>query len=274
MRSGRRGHTAGDGVDLLLLALGGLAGLLQNSGQRCLDTGAVTAALGADGGVFLIGMERTAGAEPAVLGVLGHAGQLDIAGALLQRLGDGAGQYAGHVQANTLVIAQVDAAAIEESAILLDLHAGNRRVADIDSVIAAEHGTGLGVELLIVEVILAQDLTGGILTFEVDDQAGQRLGADILEGQADGDLTGRVTLQQFDTHELHRTSGGIVVGAGLRHQGKILIHSYTYSLLLRVGLGLAGSAGCWVSGCSAGCTGAAESGAGASGWAVSPLPRS
>ena len=72
--SGRRGHTAGDGVDLLLLALGGLAGLLQNSGQRCLDTGAVTTALGADGGVFLIGMERTAGAEPAVLGVLGHAG--------------------------------------------------------------------------------------------------------------------------------------------------------------------------------------------------------
>ena len=117
-------------------------------------------------------------------------------------------------------------------------HAGNRRVADIDSVIAAEHGTGLGVELLIVEVILAQDLTGGILTFEVDDQAGQRLGADILECQADGDLTGRVTLQQFDTHELHRTSGGIVVGAGLRHQGKILIHSYTYSLLLRVGLGV------------------------------------
>ena len=121
-------------------------------------------------------MERTAGAEPAVLGVLGHAGQLDIAGALLQRLGDGAGQYAGHVQANTLVIAQVDAAAIEERAILLDLHAGNRRVADIDSVIAAEHGTGLSVELLIVEVILAQDLTGGILTFEVDDQTGQRLG--------------------------------------------------------------------------------------------------
>ena len=38
------------------------------------------------------------------------------------------------------------------------------------------------VELLIVEVILAQDLTGGILTFEVDDQACQRLGADIFKG--------------------------------------------------------------------------------------------
>ena len=72
----------------------------------------------------------------------------------------------------------------------------------------------------------------------VDLQRGQGHLGNILEGQADGDLTGRVTLQQFNTHELHRTSGGIVVSAGLRHQGKILIHSYTYSLLLRVGLGV------------------------------------
>ena len=234
-RGGR--NTVCNGVDFLLLALGSLAGFLQNAGQRGLDGCAVTAALGADGGVFLVGVERAAGAEPAVLGILGHTGQLHIAGALLQSAGNGAGQHTGHIQAHALVVAQVNAAAIQERAILLDFDTGDRRVADIDGIVTAEHSTGLGVELLIVEVILAQDLTGGILTFEVDDQAGQRLGADIFKGQADGDLTGHVAFQQLNTHKLDRAAGRVIVSAGLRHQGKILIHSshLLFTLACRAG---------------------------------------
>ena len=163
-------------------------------------------------------MECAAGAEPAVLVILRYAGQLGIAGALLQCLGNGAGQHAGQVEAHTLIAAQVNAAAVQEGAVLLDLNAGDRRITDINGIITAEHSAGLGVELLIVEVILTQDLTCGILAFKVDDQTGQRLGADILKGQADCDLAGHIAFQQFDTHELHRAASRVIVCAGLRHQ--------------------------------------------------------
>ena len=182
-------------------------------------------------------MECAAGAEPAVLVILRYAGQLGIAGALLQCLGNGAGQHAGQVEAHTLIAAQVNAAAVQEGAVLLDLNAGDRRITDINGIITAEHSAGLGVELLIVEVILTQDLTCGILAFKVDDQTGQRLGADILKGQADCDLAGHIAFQQFDTHELHRAASRVIVCAGLRHQGKILIHSLhlLFTLACRAG---------------------------------------
>ena len=72
-------------------ALGRTAGILQDVGQGRFDLGTVAAALRADRGVFLIGMECTAGAEPAVLVILRHAGQLGVAGAVLQGAGDGGG---------------------------------------------------------------------------------------------------------------------------------------------------------------------------------------
>ena len=169
-------------------------------------------------------MECTAGAEPAVLVILRHAGQLSVAGAVLQGAGDGGGQHAGQLQAHTLVGAQIDAAAVQERTVLLDLHAGDRRIADIDSIVTAKDLAGLGIELLVIEIILAQDLACGVLTFEMDDQTGQRLSADVFEGQANRNFAGDVTFQQFYANKLDRAAGRIIVGAGLRHQGKILIH--------------------------------------------------
>ena len=61
-------------------------------------------------------------------------------------------------------------------------------------------------------------------TFEMDDQTGQRLSADVFEGQANRNFAGDVTFQQFYANKLDRAAGRIIVGAGLRHQGKILIH--------------------------------------------------
>ena len=58
----------------------------------------------------------------------------------------------------------------------------------------------------------------------MDDQTGQRLSADVFEGQANRNFAGDVTFQQFYANKLDRAAGRIIVGAGLRHQGKILIH--------------------------------------------------
>ena len=89
---------------------------------------------------------------------------------------------------------------------------------------SAKDLAGLGIELLVIEIVLAQDLACGVLTFEMDDQTGQRLSADVFEGQANRNFAGDVTFQQFYANKLDRAAGRIIVGAGLRHQGKILIH--------------------------------------------------
>ena len=159
-------------------------------------------------------MECTAGAEPAVLVILRHAGELGVAGAVLPGAGDGGGQHAGPLQAHTLVGAQVDAAAVQERTVLLDLHAGDRRIADIDSIVTAKDLAGLGIELLVIEIVLAQDLACGVLTFEMDDQTGQRLSADVFEGEANRNFAGDVTFQQFYANKLDRAAGRLIVGAG------------------------------------------------------------
>ena len=194
-------------------------------GQRCFDVGAVSAALAADLGVLLIGMEGTAGAEPALLDILRDTDQSVIAGALLQRLGNGCRQNPGRLKADTLIAAQIHPAPVQERAVLLDLHAGDRRVADINSVVAAEQIARLCVQLLIVEVVLAQHLAGGIFTLEMDHKPGQRFGTYVLEGQADGDLAGLITFQQFHPDKLDRAARRIIVGTGLGHQREILIHA-------------------------------------------------
>ena len=155
-------------------------------------------------------MECTAGAEPAVLVILRHAGQLGVAGAVLQGAGNGSGQHTGQLQAHALVGAQVDAAAVQERTVLLDLHAGDRRIADIDSIVTAKDLAGLGIELLVIEIVLAQDLACGVLTFEMDDQTGQRLSADVFEGQANRNFAGDVTFQQFYANKLDRAAGRII----------------------------------------------------------------
>ena len=162
--------------------------------RLALDEGAVTAAFTADGGGLLIGLERAAGTEPAVLGILRHTGQLRVARARLQGFGNGSRQHTRLGQAHPLIPAQINPAAVQERAVLLSLDAGNRRIADKDRIVSAEEIAGLGVEVFIIEIIFTQHLAGGVLAFEVDDQACQRLGADILEGQADGDLSGNVPL--------------------------------------------------------------------------------
>ena len=219
-------------------------------------------------------MERAAGAEPAILGILRHAGQQRVARALLQRLGNGRRQNARHLQTDALITAQVHTAAVQERAVLLHLNTGDRRVADIDSVVAAEQIARLRFQLFIIEVIFAQDLTGGVLTFEVDDQPGQRLRTHVFEGQAYRNFPGHVPFQQFHPDELDRASGRVIVGAGLRHQGKILIHDPTPTFYSWAsGRSVSGPAAVSVLGsssCTAGWTGAGVS----SGFAVLPLLRS
>ena len=208
-----RRHIVGHRIDLLLLTFRRTAGILQDCGQRSLDTRTVPATFRTNRAVFLIGMESTAGTEPAVLGILRHAGQLAVASALLQRPGDGSRQYPGRLQTHTLVAAQVHTAAIEECTVLFHFHAGHRRVTDIHRIVTAEHVPRLGIELFVVEIILAENLARGVLTFEVYHQTCQRFGAHIFEGQADRDFTGHVPFEQLDPHELHRTAGCVIVGA-------------------------------------------------------------
>ena len=52
-----------------------------------------------------------------------------------------------------LVGAQIDAAAVQERTVLLDLHAGDRRIADIDSIVTAKDLAGLGIELLVIRCV-------------------------------------------------------------------------------------------------------------------------
>ena len=217
-------NAIGHGVDFALLLFGGLPGFLQDAGQGCLDVSAVAAALAADGNSFLVGVERTAGAEPAVFGILRDAGQHLIVGAGLKCAGNRARQHTGGLQADTLIITQIHAAAVQESTVLLNFHAGNRRIADKHSVIGTKQFAGLHIELLIIEIILAQDLTRSIFALEVDDKAGQRFCANILKGQADRNFTRDIPFQQLNTDKLDRAAGSVIIGTGLRHQGKILIH--------------------------------------------------
>ena len=169
-------------------------------------------------------MERAAGAEPAVFGILRDAGQHLIVGAGLKCAGNRARQHTGGLQADTLIITQIHAAAVQESTVLLNFHAGNRRIADKHSVIGTKQSAGLHIELLIIEIILAQDLTRSIFALEVDDKAGQRFCANILKGQADRNFTRDIPFQQLNTDKLDRAAGSVIIGTGLRHQGKILIH--------------------------------------------------
>lgn len=101
-----------------------------------------------------------------------------------------AGSTRGSCRQHTLVGAQIDTAAVQERTVLLDLHAGDRRIADINSIVTAKDLAGLGIELLVIEIVLAQDLACGVLTFEMDDQTGQRLSADVFEGQANRNFAG------------------------------------------------------------------------------------
>ena len=169
-------------------------------------------------------MERAAGAEPAVFGILRDAGQHLIVGAGLKCAGNRARQHTGGLQADTLIITQIHATAVQESTVLLNFHAGNRRIADKHSVIGTKQFAGLHIELLIIEIILAQDLTRSIFALEVDDKAGQRFCANILKGQADRNFTRDIPFQQLNTDKLDRAAGSVIIGTGLRHQGKILIH--------------------------------------------------
>src|SRR5699024_2186140 len=104
-------------ADLLLLTFRRTAGFFQDLRQSRLDTGAVAAALRTDHTNFLIGMERSAGAEPAVLGILRYTGQQGVAGTLLQRFGNGRRKHARRLQAHTFIGAKIHTVAVQERAV-------------------------------------------------------------------------------------------------------------------------------------------------------------
>src|SRR5699024_1632668 len=106
------------------------------------------------------------------------------------------------------------------------------------------------------------------------DQPGQRLCPDIFKSQTNRNFPGHIPFQQLHPDKLDRAACRVIVGAGLRHQGKILIHDPTPTFYSWAsGRSWSGPAAVSVFGSSS-CTGDSDGVWTVSALAVSPLLRS
>ena len=216
------GHGRGSLVDhpgavgFIRLRLGGslfFPGLLQHSGKRVLQQDTVTSALAAIHGVFLFGVERTAGAIPALLDHLGDIFHILAPGAFAQLLCQSGRQLTRGRQAQALIFAQRHGlAALQKHLVQLHIHTAHRLVADIHGIVHAKQIALPGADVFVVILVLADHLALAVFALVLYHQTRDGFAGNIFKGEANSHFAGFFAFQQLHTHKLHGAALGIVVG--------------------------------------------------------------
>ena len=128
---------------------------LQQGVQRILQQNAITAALRAVNGIFFLGMERTAGAVPAVFKHLRLILQLRAVHADLQRLFQLCGQAFGGRQAHALDGIQMHHPLAVVHIAQRNIHAGDRLGGNEHGIVHAKHFAGLHFQIAVLEPVFA-----------------------------------------------------------------------------------------------------------------------